>query len=35
MTKALDLSGNTYGKLTVIKRAENDKHGKNKMVMSV
>ena len=30
MTKALDLSGNTYGKLTVIKRAENDKHGKTR-----
>jgi len=28
MTKALDLSGQKYGKLTVISRAENNKHGK-------
>lgn len=28
MTKALDLIGQKYGKLTVISRAENNKHGK-------
>ncbi|WP_373750312.1 hypothetical protein [Jeotgalibaca porci] len=28
MARALDLSGEVYGKLTVIKRVENDKHGK-------
>lgn len=28
MSKVIDMTGQKYGKLTVLERAENDKHGK-------
>ena len=34
MTKSLNLIGEEFGRLTVVKRAENDKHGKTRWVCS-